>query len=194
MIDIDGTIVSSDILTSRFACDLGRCGGMCCVEGNAGAPLEEEELEVLEREYCNYKSFMTPEGVAAIENQGFFVVDEDGDLTTPLIDGAECAYSCRENGVTSCAIERAFRAGQTDFIKPVSCHLYPIRVTRFGDGSLGLNYHRWNVCASAVIRGEREQVWLYEALQEPIVRRFGTDFYEALAEAKKLIDQNGELQ
>ena len=140
LIEIEGRIVVTDILTERFCCDLAACRGMCCVEGNAGAPLEKEELAVLEREYERFSPYMTEEGRQAVAQQGFFVIDGDGDYTTPLIGDADCAYACRENGTTLCAIEKAWREGRTAFRKPVSCHLYPIRVTKFSDGSEGLHY------------------------------------------------------
>lgn len=146
MIEIDDKIVSLDLLRECFACDLSRCKGICCVEGNAGAPLEIEEVATLEAQYETYKPYMTPEGIAAVERQGFMVVDDEGDYTTPLVGDAECAYSYTENGVTLCAVERAFREGRCSFRKPISCHLYPIRVVRFSNGTLGLNYHRWEVC------------------------------------------------
>ena len=113
MIQIDDKIVSSELLTERFCCDLSHCKGICCVEGNAGAPLEIDEVEVLEHEWEAYRPYMKPEGIEAVERQGFMVLDEDGDLTTPLIGEAECAYSFEENGVTMCAIERAWREGRT---------------------------------------------------------------------------------
>ena len=127
MIEIDDKIVSLDLLRECFACDLSRCKGICCVEGNAGAPLEIEEVATLEAQYETYKPYMTPEGIAAVERQGFMVVDDEGDYTTPLVGDAECAYSYTENGVTLCAVERAFREGRCSFRKPISCHLYPRR-------------------------------------------------------------------
>ena len=125
MIEIDDKIVSADLLRECFACDIAQCKGICCVEGNAGAPLEADEVEILEREYPNYKPYMTAEGIESVERQGFMVVDEDGDLTTPLVDDAQCAYTYTENGVTLCAIEKAWAEGKTPFRKPISCHLYP---------------------------------------------------------------------
>lgn len=187
MIEIDDKIVSLDLLRECFTCDLGRCKGICCVEGNAGAPLEIEEIDMLEAEYEHYKPYMTPEGIAAVERQGFMVVDGEGDYTTPLVDDAECAYSYTENGVTLCAVERAFREGKCAFLKPISCHLYPIRVVRFSNGSLGLNYHRWEVCRPAVACGQRLGIPLYKALREPIVRRFGEEFYRALETAEEFL-------
>ena len=180
MIEIDDKIVSLDLLRECFLCDLQRCKGLCCVEGNAGAPLEAEEVAMLEAEYGHYRPYLTGEGIAAIEQQGFMVPDEEGDRTTPLVNGAQCAYAYTENGVTLCAVERAYREGRCGFRKPISCHLYPIRVVRFSNGTLGLNYHRWEVCRPAVACGRRAGIPVYKALREPIIRRFGEEFYKAL--------------
>lgn len=193
MIEIDDKIVSLDLLRECFVCDLGRCKGICCVEGNAGAPLEIEEVDTLEEEYDNYKPYMKPAGVEAVERQGFMVVDDDGDYCTPLIDDAECAYSFEENGVTYCAIERAYREGRCSFLKPVSCHLYPIRLVRFSNGTVGLNYHRWSICRDAVECGRKLGVPVYKALREPIVRRFGEEFYKALEVAEEYVKQNDNI-
>ena len=173
MIEIDDKIVSTDLLRECFACDLGACKGICCVEGNAGAPLETDEVDTLEEEYPNYKPYMTPEGIRAVEAQGFMVVDEDGDYT--------------EEGITFCAIEKAFREGKTTFRKPISCHLYPIRLMNFSNGTVGLNYHRWSVCEPARQCGKRLGIPVYKALREPIIRRFGEEFYKALETAEQLL-------
>ena len=188
MIEIDGKIIASDLLTEQFCCDLAVCKGECCVEGDSGAPLEIEEVDELENEYPNYKPYMTAEGIEAVESQGFMVVDIDGDYTTPLIDGAECAYSFKENGITFCAIERAYREGKCSFLKPISCHLYPIRVKHFATGDYGLNIHRWNICKCAFDCGKREGVKLYKAMREPLIRRFGEEFYEALCQAAEMFE------
>lgn len=188
MIEIDGKIIASDLLTEQFCCDLAVCKGECCVEGDSGAPLEIEEVDELENEYPNYKPYMTAEGIEAVESQGFMVVDIDGDYTTPLIDGAECAYSFKENGITFCAIERAYREGKCGFLKPISCHLYPIRVKHFATGDYGLNIHRWNICKCAFDCGKREGVKLYKAMREPLIRRFGEEFYEALCQAAEMFE------
>ncbi len=187
MIEIDGKIVSDDILTECFACDIARCKGECCVDGNSGAPLEMEEADILEEEYENYKPYMTPEGIESVERQGFMVVDCDGDYTTPLVDDAECAYSYRENGITLCAIEKAFREGKCSFRKPISCHLYPIRLIGLSNGTIGLNYHRWKVCSSACENGRKLGIPVYKSLREPIIRRFGEEFYKALECAEDLL-------
>lgn len=205
MIEIDGKIVSTDIITEKFLCDITRCKGICCVEGSAGAPLETDEADILAEEYPLYRPFMTAAGIEAVERQGFAVTDPDGDLVTPLVDDAECAYSYNENGVTLCAIEKAWNegnggrggeAGGTEnarkrptFRKPVSCHLYPIRVVRFGNGSLGLNYHRWAVCEGARVLGAEKGVPVYRMLREAITRRFGGEFYEALEAAEKYLKE-----
>lgn len=192
MIEIDDKIVSLDILTENFVCDLKACKGECCVDGNSGAPLEEDEVAVMEAEFEVYKPYMKPEGVAAVERDGVMVLDEDGDLTTTLIDGAECAFSFEEGGITFCAIERAWKEGKTMFRKPVSCHLYPIRVAKFSNGTYGLNYHRWSVCVPAVKYGNKLGVPVYRSLKEPIIRRFGEEFYEALDEAAKFVRESAE--
>ena len=191
MIQIDDKIVSSELLTERFCCDLSHCKGICCVEGNAGAPLEIDEVEVLEHEWEAYRPYMKPEGIEAVERQGFMVLDEDGDLTTPLIGEAECAYSFEENGVTMCAIERAWREGRTPFRKPISSHLYPIRLITLSNGTVGLNYHRWDVCDSARRLGRKLGTPVYRTLREPIVRRFGEPFFAALEEAERYLSETG---
>lgn len=188
MIEIDDKIVSADLLRECFACDLSQCRGICCVEGNAGAPLEADEVDILEREYEAYRPYMTAEGIEAVERQGFMVVDADGDYTTPLVNDAECAYARNENGVTLCAIEKAWLEGKTLFRKPISCHLYPIRLVHFSNGSIGLNYHRWSVCEPARRCGRKLGIPVYRALREPIIRRFGEEFYRALEAADELLN------
>ena len=192
MIEIDDKIVSADLLREYFACDLAACKGICCVEGNAGAPLEMDEVDTLEEEYPNYKPYMTPEGIRAVEAQGFMVVDEDGDYTTPLVDDAECAYAYTEEGITFCAIEKAFREGKTTFRKPISCHLYPIRIGDYGPYK-AVNYHRWDVCRAAVELGRKKGVPVYRFLREPLIRKFGEDWYHELEEAAVELEKQGYL-
>lgn len=193
MIEIDGKIVSTDILTEHFCCDLDGCRGECCVDGNAGAPLEQEEAVVLRTEYANYRPYMTSKGIEAVERDCFAVIDCDGDLTTPLVDNAECAYSYNEGGITLCAVERAWREGRTLFRKPVSCHLYPIRLVNFSNGTIGLNYHRWSVCAPARICGRKSGLPVYRAVKDALVRRFGEDFYKALECAEEYMKNEKQL-
>ena len=188
MIEIDDKIVSADLLRECFACDIAPCKGICCVEGNAGAPLEEDE-ETDHGANTAHKPYMTSEGIATVERQGFMVVDEEGDYTTPLVAGAECAYAYTENGTTLCAIEKAWLEGRTTFRKPISCHLYPIRLMRFSNGTVGLNYHRWSVCAPARECGAKLGIPVYKALREPIVRRFGEEFYRALGGRRRVTEK-----
>lgn len=188
MIEIDGKIVSTDLLTECFACDINACKGQCCIDGDAGAPLTLEEVDILEQEYENYKPYMTAEGIAAVESQGFMVVDFEGDYTTPLVNNCECAYTfVNEHGLTLCAIEAAYRDGKCSFIKPISCHLYPIRVVEFSNGTVGLNYHRWGICSSACKNGRKLGIPVYKSLKEPIIRQFGEEFYSALECAEDLL-------
>ncbi len=189
MIQIDNKIVSVEVLTTYFCCDLPCCKGICCVEGNAGAPLETEDVDTIEAEYENFKRYMKPEGVAAVEQQGFMVIDEEGDYTTPLIGEKECAYSFEENGITFCAIEKAHNEGKTVFVKPISCHLYPIRIVSFNNGSIGLNYHHWSICHDALTLGRKRGVPMYQMLRAPLIRRFGEEFFDALCAAEHLINE-----
>ncbi len=192
MIEIDGKIVSTDLLTVPFLCDLKQCRGLCCVEGTGGAPLTDEEIDVLEREYDNYSRYMMPEGREIVEREGFMVVDEYGEYATPLIGGADCVFSFQEDGVAYCAIERAYNNGECGFRKPVSCHLYPVRVKRFRNGTVGLNYNRWDICSSALECGKRLGVPMYRMLKDAIVRAFGQEFYDALTEAEAYLKTIGD--
>lgn len=193
MLEIDDKIISSDILSVKFCCDTAACLGQCCVDGNSGAPLEADEEQQLKDNYENYREYMKPDGVEVIDKEGFAIVDYDGDLTTPLIGDAECAYSIRENGSTWCAIEKAWVAGRCEFRKPISCHLYPIRLVELANGFTGLQYHRWDVCKAAEMKGKKLGVPLYVSLKEALVRRFGIDFYEQLLDAVEYIKQEDEL-
>lgn len=187
MIEIGDTIVSSELFTAQFCCDLKSCKGECCVEGNAGAPLDIDEIALLEEEWDNYEPFMKPEGVAAVREQGVAVLDDDGDLTTTLIDGKECAYSIVENGITWCAIEKAWSLGKSQYRKPISCHLYPIRVVKFGNGTVGLQYHRWDICHAAELLGQKKGEPLFRTLREPIVRHFGQEYYDAMEKVYEIL-------
>lgn len=193
MLEIDDKIVSSDILSARFCCDISACHGQCCVEGNSGAPLDDDEERELRENYERYKKYMKPEGVEVIETEGFAVRDFEGDLTTPLINDAECAYAIDENGSTWCAIEKAYLSGECEYRKPISCHLYPIRLVELSNGMTGLQYHRWSVCRAAEILGAKSGVPLYVSLKDALIRRFGSDFYEQLLDAVEYIKHEDEL-
>lgn len=189
MIEIEDKIISADLFTARFCCDLKSCHGQCCVDGNSGAPLDEDEIEQLEADYDNYSPYMKPEGLEAILEHGVAVLDEDGDLTTTLIQGAECAYSIEHDGGTWCAIEKAWFDGKSRFRKPISCHLYPIRVVKFNNGTQGLQYHRWNICRAAEILGQIKGEPLYRTLKEPIIRAWGAEFFDALEQVERVLDE-----
>ena len=191
MVEIDNTIVSADIFTAHFCCDLSSCRGECCVEGNAGAPLELDEIVEIEGCYEFFKPYMKSEGVEAIRQQGVAVIDADGDLTTPLIDNAECAYSIIEDGTTWCAIEKAWSREECSFRKPISCHLYPIRVARFSNGTYGLQYHRWSICRAAEIAGAKKGEPLFRTLREPLIRRFSEKYYDELEQTYRLLIDSG---
>ena len=192
MIQIENTIVNFDVFRKKFCCDLAQCKGVCCIEGDSGAPLEEGEPLRIEANYDGIKGYMKQSGVKAVEEQGFAVTDQEGDLVTPLIDGRECAYAIEENGNCWCAIEKAWREGHSDFRKPVSCHLYPIRVTRY-EGFEVLNYNEWNICRCACLRGEKESMPLYRFLEEALIARYGREWYEQLEYAAHEIE-TGQIE
>lgn len=192
MIEIDDKIVSTEILTESFLCDIAICKGACCVEGDSGAPLDIEEIDILEENIDTILKYMTAEGAQEVRQNGVFTIDGDGDYTTPLVNGQECVYTIREKGVTLCAIERAFLEGKIDYQKPISCHLYPIRTMKFSNGTMGLNYHRWPICNCAVKNGKQCRVKIYQALKGPIIRSFGSEFYAQLEAADRLISESQE--
>lgn len=184
MIQIEDKLISEEIFSEKFVCDLTRCKGACCVEGDAGAPLDKEETEILDALYPKIKPYLRKEGVQAIEEQGTWTVDPmDGDFVTPLVNGSECAYVIfDEKGITKCGIEKAYEDGVVDYHKPISCHLYPIRVTEYTDFS-ALNYHEWPICAPACDLGKELSVPVYRFLKSPLIRKYGESFYETLSEA-----------
>jgi len=190
MIQLGRTLISADLFERRFVCDLQACKGECCVQGDSGAPLEEDELAVLEQIYPQVRPFMRPEGIRAVERQGLYMKDADGDWTTTLVDGAECAFVVfDENRVALCAIEMAWRAGRIDFPKPISCHLYPVRLTEYTDFT-AVNVEHWDVCSPACALGEKLNVPLYRFLKEPLTRKFGPEWYAELEAVARACEQN----
>ena len=187
IIQIGDILVSEDVVKEFFACDYSVCKGKCCIEGDSGAPLEERELNGLERDYPLFSGLMTPAGRKAVEEKGFFEIDRDGDLVTPLSrERGECAF-CHflPGGDCLCAIEKV---GCT---KPVSCSLYPIRITELTGGGLALNLHHWDICRPAFGKGASEGTRVYQFLKKPLSERFGEDFWEALDAAAKHLLQEG---
>ena len=186
MIEIGKAIVSFDVLEEYFLCDLMKCKGACCVEGDSGAPLTKEEAVEIERILPNIEPYMTSEGKKAVERQGVSLIDSDGDLVTPLIDTKECAFTfVDEYGIIRCAIEKAYLDGKVSFRKPVSCHLFPIRITEYKRFD-AINYQKIPICRPARKCGSSAKQPLYLFLKEPLIRRYGNDWYEQLVEAAML--------
>jgi len=187
MFQLGKTIVSEEIIENDFVCNLSACKGACCIDGDAGAPVEEEETHVLEEIYPAVKPFLRQEGIAAIEKQGVYVKTEDGEYETPLIDNADCAYVIYDDNNTAlCGIEEAYNQGEIKWKKPVSCHLYPIRVKDYSEFS-AVNYHRWPICDDACSLGAELQVPIYKFVKEALIRKFGEDWYEELEKIAKKI-------
>lgn len=182
MIQIDDTLVSLDVLESKFICDLSHCKGICCVEGDSGAPLLEEEVTELEKALPVIWDDLSPEAQDIIDKQGVSYVDTEGDLVTSIVNNKDCVFTCYDaDGTCKCAVEKAYRAGKLSFYKPVSCHLYPIRVTEY-DTFSAVNYHRWEICKAAEVLGKKVGMPVYKYLKEPLIRRFGADWYDSLEE------------
>jgi hypothetical protein len=180
LIAIENTLVSEDLLEKKFVCDLNACKGACCVEGDSGAPLEENEAHILEEIFDDIKPYMRPEGITAVEEQGKYTVDVDGDLVTPLVKGKECAYVYfDENNTALCAIEKAYKEGKINFQKPVSCHLYPVRITNYKEYD-AVNYHAWDICKPACKCGSKLNIPVYKFVKTALIRKYGEDWYKQL--------------
>lgn len=183
MIKVDEILVSDEIRDKEFVCNLEKCKGACCVEGDFGAPLEESELQILEDIYPVIKPYLTKEGIKTIEKQGTHTVDDDGDLCTPVIDGRECVYAIYDKkGILKCGIEQAYNDGKINWKKPISCHLYPIRITSKKNFE-ALNYHKWHICSPACALGKELQVPVYKFLKDPLIRKYGPEWYSKLEKA-----------
>ncbi len=180
MFQLGKTIVSEEIIENDFVCNLSACKGACCVEGEAGAPLEAAETEILREIYPKVRPYLRPEGITAIEQQGTYVKGSDGDWETPLVNNKECAYvTFSDNGTALCGLEQAAKDGVTDWVKPVSCHLYPVRVREYTELT-AVNYHKWQICDPACGLGAELQVPVYKFVKEALVRKFGKEWYEEL--------------
>ena len=176
MFQLGKTIVSEEILERDFVCNLSACKGNCCIDGDAGAPLSAEETKIMEEIYPKVKPYLRPEGIAAIEAQGTWVKGEDGDFETTLIEGKDCAYVIFDGATALCCIEQAYNEGIVSWKKPVSCHLYPIRVKDFSEFT-AVNYDKWDICNDACTLGKELQVPVYKFVKEALVRKFGEDWY-----------------
>ena len=190
ILQIGDVLLSSDILTEEFCCDLSVCGGACCVEGDAGAPVTLDEIMEIENNLDAVWGDLSASAQAVIDRQGVAYTDREGDLVTSIVGGKDCVFTCydRKERCCLCALEKAYREGRCAFCKPISCALYPIREKQFSDGSVGLNYHRWDICACGRKKGQELHLKVYQFLKEPLVRRFGEDWYQELcAVAKQLL-------
>ena len=189
ILDIDGVLISSEILTECFCCDYEKCKGICCVEGDAGAPVTIDEIAGIEEALDTVWGDLSASAQSVIDRQGVAYTDKDGDLVTSIVNGRDCVFTCYDGDNCLCALEKAFRCGKTRFCKPISCALYPIREKRFANGLVGLNYNRWAVCRDAVEKGKALHLPVYQFLKEPLIRRFGEAWYDELcAVAHQLCD------
>ena len=192
LLEIQDKVVSIDLFEKKFVCDLTACKGACCIEGDAGAPLTFEEVSIMEDDLEKIKPFMRPEGIAAVEETGVFYMDWDNEPVSTLVNEKECAFvTFDDKGTALCAIEQAHKAGKTEFKKPISCHLYPIRVKKYNEFT-ALNYNEWNICKSACDCGDKLDVKVYKFLKEPIVRAFGEEFFTELETIDKEIEKQKE--
>ena len=180
MLQIDDTIISLELLDEHFVCDLNSCKGICCIEGDDGAPLEDAEVKIIEDLLPVIWDDLTETSKEVIRSQGVSYIDDDGEPVTSIVNGAECVFTYTDkDGTCKCAIEKAFREGKTDFYKPISCHLYPVRLQKY-DEFTAVNYHRWSVCSCARKLGGKLGVPVYQFLKEPLIRRFGHEWFEQL--------------
>lgn len=194
IIEIDNVLVSTDIFTEYFCCDLDACKGICCVEGDAGAPVTIDEIAGIEDAIDTVWDDLSATAQAVIDKQGVAYTDRDGDLVTSIVGGKDCVFTCYEKGCCLCALERAWRAGKTAFCKPISCALYPIREKKLSNGMVALNYNRWDVCHDAVKKGNELRLPVYRFLRDSLVRRFGEDFYQQLCDAAQLIASEAGIE
>ncbi len=183
MFQIQDTLVTLDIVERFFCCDLEKCLGACCIEGDAGAPVTPEEVGKIEAELPEVKPLMLPRAVEEVESSGVAYTDQEGDLVTTILDGKNCAFTCYgPNGLCLCALERLYREGKTTFKKPASCSLYPLRIKKYPSFT-AVNYHRWDICRDAEKLGRAKGIRLYQFLREPLIEHFGQAWYDELAAA-----------
>lgn len=199
ILEIGNVLISTDIITEKFCCDLSKCKGMCCIEGDAGAPVEFDEIADIEQSADIVWSGLSASAQSVIERQGVVYNDRDGDLVTSIVNGKDCVFTCYKDldwdGATIkdcclCALESAYREGKSSFCKPISCSLYPIREKKMSNGMVGLNYHKWDICSDAREKGKALDLPVYKFLKEPLTRRFGAEWYAELEQvAEELIKQ-----
>ena len=202
IIEVGNVLVSPDIFTECFCCDLDKCKGRCCVEGDAGAQVTLDEIGAMEDALDTVWTDLSASAQHVIDRQGVAYTDADGDLVTSIVDGRDCVFTCYHdiNDIADghvipscclCAFERAYREKRTKWCKPISCALYPIREKNFGNDVIGINYHRWDVCKDAVALGKKLNMHVYEFLKEPLIRRFGQAWYDELTTVAKELKAQG---
>ena len=188
ILEVGGILISSEIITECFCCDYEKCKGICCVEGDAGAPVTLDEIAAIEDSLDTVWPDLSASAQSVIDKQGVAYADQDGDMVTSIVRGKDCVFTCYDGDNCLCALEKAYRNGKTHFCKPISCSLYPIREKNFGNNLIGLNYNRWDVCRDAVEKGKALHLPVYKFLKEPLIRRFGEAWYEELCEVASLFD------
>ena len=192
IIEIGDKLVSADIFSKKFVCDLQKCKGACCVVGDAGAPLEIEEIDILEDIFEEVKPYMTPEGIEAVEKNGVFYMDTDNDAVTTLVDSGACAFATfTEDGTALCTIEQAYGDGKINWKKPISCALFPIRSKQYTKFE-ALNLEELDICKPACACGDALNVPVYRFLKEPIIRKYGVDFFEELTQVEKQLNTSND--
>lgn len=194
ILQVGDVLLSPDIITERFCCDLDACKGICCVEGDAGAPVTLDETASIEDALDVVWGDLSAAAQSVIDRQGVAYADRDGELVTSIVGGKDCVFTCYEGQTCLCALERAWRGGRLkDFCKPISCALYPIREKQLGNGLVGLNYHRWEVCRDAVMKGRELDLPVYKFLRGPLIRRFGEEWYRELEQVAEELISSGAL-
>lgn len=193
ILDVGGVLISSDLLTERFCCDYEKCHGVCCIEGDAGAPVTMDEIAGIEEALDTVWSDLSASAQSVIDRQGVAYTDQEGDLVTSIVRGKDCVFACYDGENCLCALEKAYRSGKTKFCKPISCALYPIRSKQFADGTVALNYHRWKICEDAVKKGQELDLPVYRFLKEPLTRRFGEAWYQELCNVADELRSQGYL-
>jgi hypothetical protein len=189
MIELGDKLLSLDLFEKKFVCNLSACKGICCIEGDAGAPLEMEEIDILEESLDVIKPYMRQEGIEVIEKQGVFYMDEDNEPVTSLVKNGACAFVYFDkNNSTKCSIEKAHSEGKLDFKKPISCHLYPVRVTKLRNYE-AVNFNQWDICSDACTLGTELNVKVYKFLKEPIIRKWGERLFTELIQIDKEIEK-----
>ncbi len=179
MFQIGNTIISDEIVEKEFVCNLNACKGQCCIDGDAGAPLDKEETQILEDIFPLVEPYLRAESIESIKEQGTWIIGQDGGYETPLLNQKECAYVIFKDEMALCAIEQAYNDGKVAWKKPISCHLYPIRIKEYSQFS-AVNYHKWHICDDACTLGKELQVPVYKFLKEPLIRKYGQGWYDEL--------------